>query len=61
MLATDAYAADVQADIDEGHALGIGGVPFFVIDRRFGVSGAQPTELFLRALVTASAETAATR
>ena len=60
VLASDAYAAEVQGDIDEAHALGIGGVPFFVIDRRYGISGAQPSELFLSALQQASAEAAAT-
>jgi len=37
-------------------ALGGNGVPFFVIDRRYGVSGAQPTEVLLRALETARAD-----
>ena len=58
-LESGAYAAEVRADIDEAHALGIGGVPFFVIDRRYGISGAQPSELFLSALQQASAEAAA--
>jgi predicted DsbA family dithiol-disulfide isomerase len=53
VLETDAYAAEVQADIDEAHAIGINGVPFFVIDRRYGISGAQPAELFLQALTQA--------
>jgi predicted DsbA family dithiol-disulfide isomerase len=35
--------------------LGAGGVPFFVIDRKYGVSGAQPAETFLHALRTAYA------
>ena len=56
VLGGDAYTAEVQADIDEGHALGINGVPFFVIDRRYGISGAQPAELFLQALTQAKAE-----
>ena len=55
VLAGEAYAGAVQADIDEARALGIGGVPFFVIDRRFGISGAQPSELFLEALTQARA------
>ena len=38
----------------------ITGVPFFVIDRRYGISGAQPAELFLSALQQATAEAAAT-
>ncbi|EWT01069.1 DSBA oxidoreductase [Intrasporangium oryzae NRRL B-24470] len=44
------YRDAVRADIDEAHRLGIRGVPFFVIDRKYGISGAQPTELFGEAL-----------
>ena len=50
MLAGDDYTADVNADIAEARELGITGVPFFVIDRQYGVSGAQPTETFLQVL-----------
>ena len=50
MLATDAYDEDVQIDIDEAAALGATGVPFFVFDRTFAVSGAQPVETFVQAL-----------
>jgi predicted DsbA family dithiol-disulfide isomerase len=49
-LAGDAGADDVLADLEEGRAVRVSGVPFFVLDRRFGVSGAQPTELFAQAL-----------
>ena len=52
-LDTDAYTAGVNADVAEASALGVTGVPFFVIDRRYGVSGAQPTELFTQALTEA--------
>ena len=41
-LASDAYAAEVEADIEEARAIGVNGVPFFVLDRRYGISGAQP-------------------
>ena len=58
-LASDAFADDVTADIREAHAIGVSGVPFFVIDRRYGISGAQPTELFRQALETARDEAAA--
>ena len=47
---SDAYADEVAADIREAQMLGVSGVPFFAIDRRFGISGAQPTELFASAL-----------
>ena len=50
MLATDQYDDAVQADIDEAAALGATGVPFFVFDRAFAVSGAQPVRTFADAL-----------
>jgi predicted DsbA family dithiol-disulfide isomerase len=50
VLAGDAYATEVRAEIREAAALGCTGVPFFVIDRRYGISGAQPAELFLDVL-----------
>ena len=50
VLESDLYASDVAEDIDEARRMGATGVPFFVIDRRFGVSGAQPSDLFLEAL-----------
>jgi predicted DsbA family dithiol-disulfide isomerase len=56
VLATDAYTAEVEADIAEARAIGVNGVPFFVIDRRYGISGAQPAELFLEALQAAKRE-----
>jgi predicted DsbA family dithiol-disulfide isomerase len=44
------YRAEVRADEAEAARLGATGVPFFVIDGRYGISGAQPTELFAQAL-----------
>ena len=61
VLASDRYADEVRNDYAEGRALGIQGVPFFVIDRRYGISGAQPTELFVQALTQAKAEAEASR
>ena len=55
---SDAYAAGVADDIREAQMLGVSGVPFFAIDRRFGISGAQPTELFASALERAREATA---
>jgi predicted DsbA family dithiol-disulfide isomerase len=49
-LAGGAFGDDVRAEEREAAELGISGVPFFVFDRRYGVSGAQPPELFLQAL-----------
>ncbi len=53
VLAGDEYAKDVEADGREAQMLGANGVPFFVLDRRYGISGAQPLEVFARALRTA--------
>ena len=53
------YNAAVETDNREARALGARGVPFFVIDRRFGVSGAQPVEVFVDALTRASESGAA--
>jgi predicted DsbA family dithiol-disulfide isomerase len=45
-----AYADEVRADEREAGELGANGVPFFVLDRKYGVSGAQPAEVFAQAL-----------
>ena len=50
VLAGDEYADAVQADIREAAAFGATGVPFYVVDRKYGISGAQPTELFSQVL-----------
>lgn len=50
MLASDAFANDVQRDIDEAQQIGVRGVPFFVLNQKYGISGAQPSEVFLQAL-----------
>jgi predicted DsbA family dithiol-disulfide isomerase len=44
------YAAAVAADIAQAEVHGISGVPFYVIDGRFGISGAQSAETFAAAL-----------
>ncbi len=56
VLASDAYAQDVWADVKEAQSIGVRGVPFFVINRKYAVSGAQPSEQFLQVLNTAFAE-----
>jgi predicted DsbA family dithiol-disulfide isomerase len=50
VLAGSAFGADVAADVAQARAYGIGGVPFAVVDGRYGVSGAQPVEVFLQTL-----------
>ena len=49
------YAETVRAQQEDGRQLGITGVPFFVFDRTYGVSGAQPPEVFLEVLEKAAA------
>ncbi|WHX90160.1 DsbA family oxidoreductase [Peribacillus simplex] len=56
MLAGTAFTAEVRGDEQEGSQLGITGVPFFVINRKYGISGAQPTEAFLDTLKKVWAE-----
>ncbi len=49
-LSSEEYAAKVEDDIQEAAEIGVRGVPFFVFDRKYAVSGAQPPEYFLQAL-----------
>jgi predicted DsbA family dithiol-disulfide isomerase len=56
VLTTDQYAAEVEADVRQAAAYGATGVPFFVIDEKFGISGAQPAETFLQVLDRAWAD-----
>jgi predicted DsbA family dithiol-disulfide isomerase len=50
LLAGDRYADQVRNDEAQARQLGISGVPFFVLDAKFGVSGAQPAAVFSQAL-----------
>jgi predicted DsbA family dithiol-disulfide isomerase len=56
VLASDAHADAVRADVRAAEELGCRGVPFFVLDRRYGVSGAQSTETLVAALDQALAD-----
>ena len=60
VLGGDEYAGAVRADVAEARALGATGVPFFVVDRRYGVAGAQPVEALLEVLDKAWAHGRAT-
>jgi predicted DsbA family dithiol-disulfide isomerase len=51
------YVQEVERDIAEARSLGAHGVPFFVIDGRYAVSGAQSPEVFAQALARAWADT----
>lgn len=56
VLAGTDYDDAVAADIAQARAYGATGVPFFVVDGRFGISGAQPAEVFTQALEQAWGE-----
>jgi predicted DsbA family dithiol-disulfide isomerase len=59
VLAGDRFADAVRADEEAAAQLGIRGVPFFVLGRRYGLSGAQPADIMLQALRKAWDEVAA--
>lgn len=50
VLASGRYTQEVRRDEEEAAALGVRGVPFFVLNRKYAISGAQPVEVFRRAL-----------
>ena len=56
VLQGNEYSREVVADIEEASQLGIHGVPYFVLDRKYGVSGAQESGAFLAALEKAYSE-----
>ena len=58
VLASDRYADAVRADEAQARAYGISGVPFFVVDGRYGISGAQPADAVLQTLDKAWSERA---
>lgn len=53
VLGSDAFADAVRADEAQARAYGASGVPFFVVDGRYGISGAQPVDAFAQTLDTA--------
>jgi predicted DsbA family dithiol-disulfide isomerase len=53
LLESDRYEDAVVADERQATELGVNGVPFFVLDGRYGVSGAQSVEVFADALARA--------
>jgi predicted DsbA family dithiol-disulfide isomerase len=52
-LADGAFANAVAKDLNDAKQLGVTGVPFFVVDGRYAVSGAQPSEVFSQLLARA--------
>jgi predicted DsbA family dithiol-disulfide isomerase len=57
-LESDAYADDVRGDEELARRMGIQAVPYFVLNRRFGVPGAQPPEILVQAFERAWQEAA---
>ncbi len=49
-IASEEMAYRVSQDIQEGVNLGVRGVPFFVFDRKYGISGAEPIQVFIDTL-----------
>ena len=56
VLASQDHADEVWADIEQAQAYGATGVPFVVVDRKYGVSGAQPADVLTQVLERAWAE-----
>jgi predicted DsbA family dithiol-disulfide isomerase len=56
VLTSDRYADEVEADLRQAVAYGATGVPFFVIDQKYGISGAQPVDTFRQVLDRAWAD-----
>lgn len=50
VLHSDVYATEVRQDQEEAQSIGVTGVPFFVFDNKYAVSGAQATDVFLKTL-----------
>ncbi len=50
VLNSDAYSQDVKEDIKEANTIGVQGVPFFVFENKYAISGAQPATAFLETL-----------
>lgn len=50
LIDSDIYVNEVRQDQQEAQNLGVTGVPFFVFDNKYAISGAQPTETFLKTL-----------
>lgn len=58
VLTTDIFAEEVRHDEYQARQIGVRGVPYFVFDNKYAVSGAQPTELFEQVLAKVWAEAA---
>nr|WP_315190664.1 DsbA family oxidoreductase [uncultured Flavobacterium sp.] len=50
VLESNEYTKEVQQDIEQAQSIGVQGVPFFVFDNKYAISGAQPATTFLQTL-----------
>jgi len=55
-IENNTYSNKVMEDVEQAHRLGVQGVPFFYIDEKYGLSGAQPVEAFVEAFTKINAE-----
>ncbi|MGM9948805.1 MAG: DsbA family protein [Lysinibacillus sp.] len=61
VLAGQQFEEAVEADIYEARQIGVRGVPFFVVNHKYGISGAQPQSLFAQTIEQAAAEAGLTK
>ncbi|MCP3031496.1 DsbA family oxidoreductase [Halobacillus sp. A1] len=50
VLESGDFSQEVRSEESEAYEIGVQGVPFFVINRKYAISGAQPTEVFVQSL-----------
>jgi protein disulfide-isomerase len=50
VIQSNTYSNEVKQDIEEANTIGVRGVPFFVFDNKYALSGAQPASVFLETL-----------
>ena len=56
VLQSNQFIEDVELDIKQASELGVRGVPFFVFENKYGISGAQPLSLFLQTIVQTASD-----
>lgn len=55
-LNSSQFGEEVEHDVEEAHQIGVRGVPFFVFNRKYAVSGAQAVDAFVKTMEAAAAE-----
>jgi protein disulfide-isomerase len=53
LLQSDDFSHEVKYDIYESQQIGVKGVPFFLLNEKYGLSGAQPVQTFVEAITQA--------